>query len=196
MFVVYLTGVVTTVISIALALQDDTPLQFNMLGIDLYMNSHFDDWIVDISAWRPGPIDDENWRVPDMCHQAAVQKLQRHQLDSSLVMEVAKQLPNPHFGESALGSTLRLSAGPWSEFVLGRTDREAASLWPTGDHPSGLLFHPCPPSASASPPHNFFFYPCFPPDLHCSNVCHLHQEARQTKICVVNTQHVTALPDG
>lgn len=82
-------------------LQDETPLQFHMLGIDLYMNSHFDDWIVDISAWQPGPIDDENWRVPDMCHQAEVQELQRHHLDSSLVMEVAKQLPNPHFGESA-----------------------------------------------------------------------------------------------
>ena len=92
---------VTTSIIIASALQENIPLQFHMLGIDLYMNSHFDDWIVDISAWRPGPIDDENWRVPNMCHQATVQELQRHHLDSSLAMEVAKQLPNPHFGESA-----------------------------------------------------------------------------------------------
>lgn len=84
-------------------MQDGTPLQFHMLGVDLYMNSHFDDWIVNITAWRPGPIDDDNWRVPDMCHQAEneeVQGLQRHRLDSSLAMEVAKQLPNPHFGES------------------------------------------------------------------------------------------------
>ena len=93
-------AVITTTI-IASALQDEIPLQFHMLGIDLYMNSHFDNWIVDISAWRPGPIDDENWRVPDMCHQADVQEIHRHHLDSSLVMEVAKQLPNPHFGESA-----------------------------------------------------------------------------------------------
>ncbi|KAL3157264.1 hypothetical protein ABBQ38_001497 [Trebouxia sp. C0009 RCD-2024] len=79
--------------------KDGTPLQFHMLGIDLYMNSHFDDWIVDIAAWQPGPIDDENWRVPDMCHQAEAQELQRHRLDSSLAMEVAKQLPNRHSGD-------------------------------------------------------------------------------------------------
>ena len=82
-----------------LAVQDNMPLQFHMLGIDLYMNSHFDDWIVDIVDWRPGPVDAENWRVPDMCHQSEAQELQRHRLDASLAMEVAKQLPNRHSGE-------------------------------------------------------------------------------------------------
>ena len=70
-----------------------------MLGTDLYMGSHFDDWIVDIVDWRPGQISDENWRVPEMCHQAEAQEPQRHHLDTSLAMEVAKQLPNRHFGE-------------------------------------------------------------------------------------------------
>ena len=81
-----------------LCLQDDTPLQLYMHGVDLYMNSHFDNWIVDISQWRPGPIDEENWRVPDFCHQGEFEEVQRHQLDSSLAMQVARQLPNPHFG--------------------------------------------------------------------------------------------------
>ncbi len=72
-----------------------------MHGVDLYMNSHFDVWIVDIDQWRPGPIDQENWRVPEFCHQGEFEELQRHQLDSSLAMEVAKQLPNLHFGELA-----------------------------------------------------------------------------------------------
>ena len=63
------------------------------------MQSHFDDWIVDIGSWRPGPIDEGEWRVPYFCHQAeATEEAQRHRLDSSLAMEVAKQLPNPHFG--------------------------------------------------------------------------------------------------
>ncbi len=82
-----------------LAVQDEAPLQLYMHGVDLYMNSHFDVWIVDISQWRPGPIDEENWRVPDFCHQGEIEELQRHKLDSSLAMEVAKQLPNLHFGE-------------------------------------------------------------------------------------------------
>ena len=81
-------------------LQDETPLQLHMYGVDLYMNSHFDDWIVDISSWRPGPIDEENWRVPYFCNQVEAEDMQRHHLDSSLAMEVAKQLPNPHSGES------------------------------------------------------------------------------------------------
>jgi len=81
--------------------QDEAPLQLYMHGVDLYMNSHFDVWIVDINQWRPGPIDEENWGVPDFCHQGEVEELQRHQLDSSLAMEVAKQLPNVHFGELA-----------------------------------------------------------------------------------------------
>ena len=84
-----------------LAVQDEAPLQLYMHGVDLYMNSHFDVWIVDIDQWKPGPIDEDNWRVPDFCHQGEFEELQRHQLDSSLVMEVAKQLPNPHFGELA-----------------------------------------------------------------------------------------------
>ncbi len=82
-----------------LAVQDEAPLQLYMHGVDLYMNSHFDVWIVDIDQWRPGPIDEQNWRVPDFCHQGEVEELQRHQLDSSLAMEVAKQLPNLHFGD-------------------------------------------------------------------------------------------------
>ncbi len=82
-----------------LAVQDEAPLQLYMHGVDLYMNSHFDVWIVDIDQWRPGPIDEDNWRVPDFCHHGEVEELQRHQLDSSLAMEVAKQLPNLHFGE-------------------------------------------------------------------------------------------------
>lgn len=79
--------------------KDEAPLQLYMHGVDLYMNSHFDVWIVDINQWRPGPIDEENWRVPDFCHQGEFKELQRHQLDSSLAMEVAKQLPNLHFGD-------------------------------------------------------------------------------------------------
>lgn len=80
--------------------KDGTPLQFYMHGVDLYMQSHFDDWIVDIVTWRPGPIDEGEWRVPYFCHQAEATELaQRHRLDSSLAMEVAKQLPNPHFGD-------------------------------------------------------------------------------------------------
>ena len=83
-------------------LQDGTPLQFYMHGIDLYMNSHFDDWIVDIDSWRPGPIDEGEWRVPSFCNQPGQaeeeEELQRHHVDGSLVMEVARQLPNPHFG--------------------------------------------------------------------------------------------------
>ena len=72
-----------------------------MHGVDLYMQSHFDDWIVDIGSWRPGPIDEGEWRVPYFCHQAeATEEAQRHRLDSSLATEVAKQLPNPHFGRN------------------------------------------------------------------------------------------------
>ena len=80
-----------------------------MHGVDLYMNSHFDVWIVDINQWRPGPIDEENWRVPDFCHQGEFKELQRHQLDSSLAMEVAKQLPNLHFGELAYAHCQKLA---------------------------------------------------------------------------------------
>ena len=85
--------------TLLVAVQDEAPLQLYMHGVDLYMNSHFDVWIVDIDQWRPGPIDEQNWRVPDFCHQGEVEELQRHQLDSSLAMEVAKQLPNLHFGD-------------------------------------------------------------------------------------------------
>lgn len=79
-------------------LQDNTPLQLHMWGVDLYMNSHFDDWIVDINSWRPGTIDEGNWAVPHFCKQSEAQEMQRHHLDSSLAMEVARQMPNPHHG--------------------------------------------------------------------------------------------------
>ena len=79
-------------------------MQLYMHGVDLYLSSHFDVWIVNITLWKPGAIDEENWRIPALCHQAAAapQEVQRHRLDNSLAMEVAKQLPNPHFGESVL----------------------------------------------------------------------------------------------
>lgn len=78
--------------------QDNKPLEFHMLGVDLYMNSHFDDWIVDVTSWRPGTIDDGEWAVPHFCKQNDAKIMQRHHLDSSLAMEVARQLPNPHHG--------------------------------------------------------------------------------------------------
>lgn len=86
-------------------LQDGAPLQFHMHGVELYSGSHFDDWISDITSWRPGPIDEDQWRVPDFCNQpqqAEAEQAQRHHLDASLAMEVARQLPNPHFGEPPL----------------------------------------------------------------------------------------------
>lgn len=71
-----------------------------MLGVDLYMNSHFDDWIVNVTAWRPGAIDEGTWAVPHFCKQSEAEVMQRHHLDSSLAMEVARQMPNAHFGTS------------------------------------------------------------------------------------------------
>ena len=79
-------------------MQAGEPLEFHMFGVDLYMQSHFDDWIVDVTAWRPGQIEEGNWLVPHYCKQAEVEQLQRHKLDSSLAMEVARQMPNPHHG--------------------------------------------------------------------------------------------------
>lgn len=42
------------------------PVKLHMWGVNLYTGGHFDEYVVNYYNYKPGPIDDKIWEVPEV----------------------------------------------------------------------------------------------------------------------------------
>ncbi|CAL5219433.1 g1262 [Coccomyxa viridis] len=57
------------------ATQDGQPLRLHMDGNDMFSGAHFDEYIADYNYMKPGAIDEDIFRVPDLCDGQKIHKL-------------------------------------------------------------------------------------------------------------------------
>lgn len=104
-------------------MQDNTPLRLFMWGKNLYTGGHYDAYIVDYSAYKPGASPEDTWAVPDICPKdpepANVASKHGHWL-----AKLRSVLPSTHYGKlpdssvpchtSHVGVHLEHSSSSWA----------------------------------------------------------------------------------
>ena len=57
--------------------EDGAPLRLHMDGNDMFSGAHFDEYIADYEYLKAGPVDQDVFRPPAICHGQEVQRLGR-----------------------------------------------------------------------------------------------------------------------
>lgn len=87
-----------------------TNCRLYMMGINILAYSHFDEYLVDFSSFKPGPIDDKVFAVPSMCKEK-----DQGQTSSS---DFADLRPSSVRGATA-GVMASVAAMPWAQLPGG-----------------------------------------------------------------------------
>lgn len=69
-----------------------------MWGKNLYTEGHYDNYVVDYYDYKPGPIPDEVWTVPDICPKH-VQPEDGTIKQAHWLSKLRSVLPSTHFGK-------------------------------------------------------------------------------------------------
>lgn len=75
--------------------EDGAPLRLHMDGNDMFSGAHFDEYIADYEYFKAGPVDEDVFRPPAICHGQEVQRLTR---PPAFPLRMAALLPTVRIG--------------------------------------------------------------------------------------------------